>query len=635
MQYQFVNEVKEKMVNNFTKQVAPVIDIFPDFCGVKYRYLSIRNKMELLAELGYKRVYLVVSLQGMPMYSNPWLSMMKPNTQANNHALESLVNVGDPVFEHIYEAHRVNMEAFAVVKPYEGGGGFTVPHGRTATFEGRSLPCIGGERIGFETFLQDRNELRVKRKPIDRYEELVSQVITRIRLTFVLDRVEQRIDEQNDETFPQIDEHHVSADDFQIWISQDNGFYKPYEGELTVVEHTANENVYDANGYPIEGGKKRCKIIDLQSLYLDPDARYFAITMKNVENKGVMIPFSMIKAYGELGEVPLTVSPYVRTSAESEERTKQITESSGGYWFDATYPQRADQHPEAMERFARHGFEFEWYGAGFWGKGWMRSPLYGIARGKMTYLKGTHCEAYDEVRAYWLDQIQRLIAMGIDGIDLRLQNHSSMVSDYVNYGYNEPIVEAYMNKYGVNILEDEADPIKLMKIRGEFYLQFVESVATELKKANVTLQIHLRHSLERENIKLSSEFGEVGFWAMPKVLPDWERLIELADEVTIKDYNWGVYRPETASQIKDKAASLGKKLWVHCYIAQGGDLNTSFVDGVEQDDRVTGVLLYEVGHNPYQQNPWIGLIEVCSDGSAVFNDEIKQKIVSLFGTVTV
>ncbi|WP_135546506.1 hypothetical protein [Paenibacillus cymbidii] len=621
------------MERAFAKQVAPVIDIFPDLCGVAYRYGTIRRKMELLAGMGFRRVYLVVSLPGQPMYSNPWLSLMRPDTEAGNYALESIANIGDPVFEHIYEAHRAGMEAFAVVKPYEGGGGYTVPHGRTATFRGRTLPCIGGERAGFDSFLLDHGDMRVRRKKIARYDELVAQTITKLTLTFCLDRIEQRAHRDRTETFAALTDENAAErplERLQLWISADNGAYRPYEGAMTVSETLAICELSDANGYPLEGGPKRCRVVELSGLAIAPECPYIAVSIKAQSEQLTMLPFSMIRAFGELGEVPITVGPYVRMSAESAERTAQATEPhAGGAWFDATYPKRADQAPAALDSFMRCGFEFEWYGTGAWGQGWMACPLYGIARGKMEYMKGTHCEAYPEVRAYWLDEVRRLIAMGIDGVDLRLQNHSGMVSDYAAYGYNEPLVAAYRTEHGIDILREEADPIKLMQVRGRFYTQFVEEAANALHAAGKTLQVHLRHSLLTP--KLSAEFGEAGFWAMPKVLPDWERLLELADEVTVKDYNWAVYDPDTAGRIKDRAAALGKPLWVHAYVAQGGDWNESFVNGVARDDRVTGMLLYEVGHNPYAHNPWVGLIEVRADGSAIFNEEMKRKVDALIG----
>jgi len=87
---------------------------------------------------------------------------------------------------------------------------------------------------------------------------------------------------------------------------------------------------------------------------------------------------------------------------------------------------------DAAELLSNWGFEFEWYGAGNWGVGWKSNCAYGFARGQLPYMKGTLCEAYPEVTDYWLSQVERYVAMGFDGVDIRLQNHSGMVSDYSN-----------------------------------------------------------------------------------------------------------------------------------------------------------------------------------------------------------
>ncbi|MNI20738.1 hypothetical protein D3C73_742310 [compost metagenome] len=332
----------------------------------------------------------------------------------------------------------------------------------------------------------------------------------------------------------------------------------------------------------------------------------------------------------------MTCSPYVRNRAKIESASypgekvgTAETVAKNRVPFYATYPLNGDNSEEAFTHFTSNGFEFEWYGSGGWGHGWMRSPVYGIARGKMQYLKGTHCEAYPEVRAYWLEQVDKLLALGIDGIDLRLQNHSNMISDYIHYGYNEPIVAAYQQQYGVDIMLEAADPLSIMRIRGQFYQLFVDEAAKLIHERGKKLQIHFRDSFE--NPRLSSIYSELGFWAMPKIWPDWERLIELADEVTIKDYNWGSYDSTIAARIKDRAAALHKPLWVHCYIAQGDDLNAAFFDGVAQDDRVTGVLLYEMGHNPYANNVWDGLLEVRPHGEVLMNPVVLGKIQDLMG----
>jgi hypothetical protein len=620
------------MKKSFRQDVAPVIDIFPDLCGVAYNHRAIRRKMELLAAFDFRRVYLVVPPPGYPMFSNPWMDLIRLDNQAGNHAAESILDVGDPTFEHVYEAHRAGLQVFSVMKPYEGGGGYTVPHGRKSLLASRSVSCIGGERCGLDSFLRENPHMRVMRRPDPSYGALASQRITEIRMTFCLDRIEERVGTDRFRVFESKPDDSIAghpARDVRIWESGDNGSFRPYGGRMTVEEGLVHAVPQDANGAPLFDSPRRCREVKLSGLDIGPESGYLAVTIGTDPDHLVAIPYSMITVRGEAGGVPVTCTPYVRSRCRRADDPSREAEEDANNWFDATYPATCDQKAEMLSAFPRNGFEFEWYGSGAWGNGWTRCACVGIARGKMTHMKGTHCEAYPEVREYWLEQVRKMLAMGFDGVDIRLQNHSGMVSDYASYGYNPPLLEAYRREHGAVIPEGGVDPLAMMRIRGRFFLQFVRDAAEAVHREGRTLQLHLRNAFE--NPKLSSSFGELGFWAMPKVLPDWEAMVDLADEVTIKDYNFGSYHPELSTRIKDRVSQRGKPLWVHCYIAQGGDLNPGFFDGVSRDPRVSGVLLYEMGHNPYAANPWVGLIEVKPHGEAVYNKEIHGKLVDILG----
>ena len=79
-----------------------------------------------------------------------------------------------------------------------------------------------------------------------------------------------------------------------------------------------------------------------------------------------------------------------------------------------------------------------------------------------------------------------------------------------------------------------------------------------LHKNGRKLQVHPA-SRHREP-KLSSEFNELGFWAMPKIwLKDWKGVVDLADEVTIKDYYWGHYDPDHAAAHQDMLVPRAKQ----------------------------------------------------------------------------
>ena len=134
----------------------------------------------------------------------------------------------------------------------------------------------------------------------------------------------------------------------------------------------------------------------------------------------------------------------------------------------------------------------------------------------------------------------------------------------------------------------------------------------------------MRGSYERPT--LSGDFNQIGFWAMPKILPDWERMVDLCDEVTIKDLGFGVYRPENAAGIKARAAAEGKPVWVQCYLQQGGDLNRQFCAAADADPAVSGLALYELAQcSAGPQERFGGMVEgivgVNGDGTLDVNDE--------------
>jgi hypothetical protein len=108
---------------------------------------------------------------------------------------------------------------------------------------------------------------------------------------------------------------------------------------------------------------------------------------------------------------------------------------------------------------------------------------------------------------------------------------------------------------------------------------------------------------------------------MPKIwLEDWKGVVDLADEVTIKDYFWGDYNPDNALDIKEYARSHGKEVWIHNYIGQGDAIRSDFINAAAEDPTITGILLYEAFHSGNGSNePNQGLITV--DGDEVFYHE--------------
>lgn len=567
------------------KMVAPVVDIMPHLRGF-HDYTEVREEMTILKKLGFDRVYFVLCQPGFPTFSDPTISVMPTDKGTGNQTLESILALGDPNYAYLYEAKRLGMEAWAIIKPYESGTGFTIPHGANAPFSRKQIATIGGQHIQFDNLISRNPDLRVKRKPeSDGILNRLNEPVETLEVAFCLDSLKQKVSYDKYFEFNGLKDSDIQIPGIDLWYSETNGKYVKYNGNIKVESNFEYRQVKDANGFSLADEPKRFLILTIKNFRLPENYKYLAITLD--QNKNLYtIPYSMIKAYTRSGEIPITTGIHSRSPMSQEEERKSPEERTWGL------EKRPVKGKEAAKSFMDWGFEFGFQGTGHWGDGWVSSPIYGIAKGKREYMAGTPCEAYPEVREYWLEQVKRVVQLGFDGIDFRLQNHSGMVSDYVNYGYNEPIVKSYMEKYGVDILKTEADPLKIMEIRGEYFLSFLEKAAEIIHASDKKMQVHLRHA--HEELVLSDDFNELGFWAMPKIVLDWKKAIDLADEVTIKHYYHGDYRPGMADSIKSYASDGGKRVWVHNYFTQGDGIAYDFLNAIEKDKRIGGVLLYEV-----------------------------------------
>lgn len=593
------------------KPFAAVIDIFPQLCLSRHDQARVEKEVQLLADLGIRRLYFVACPPGYPAFSNPWLAMMPADNDCQNHALASVKLLASPNAAFCSAAKKHGLEAYAILKPYEGGGASTIPHGaRLAWPDGGREPCIGGDRILFDSFLARHPEKRIMRRPIPDYDAAIAQPIRRIELTFCLDEIPST---RRAPALPSAPPDYRCQDypvELALWSSDDNGAYTALPKTYIVTHRIERRTLHDTAGRPLFSEPKRCRIMEITGLDLPAATRYLAVTLNGDREHLQTLqttPATMFRIFGPDAPIPITLSVHARNGASP---TNRALPPHGRLWGMESRPLR-----NSME-FRDWGFEFEWYGADiFYGDGWHSDSVYGIARGKILAMKGTACEAYPEVRACWLEQVAALIDAGYDGVDIRLQNHSGMVADFADFGFNPPLIERYRQVHGADPRE-EFDPLKMMAIRGSFFQEFLRDAAALLHRRGRKLQVHLRHAHERPC--LLPDFNELGFWAMPKVwLEDWKGIIDLADAITIKDYFWGRYDPAIAGQIRQYAAAKGKPVWMHNYIAQGDGIQPDYINALAADPTVSGILLYEACHAGTSSNePNEGLIHMVGDTAA-------------------
>jgi hypothetical protein len=214
-----------------------------------------------------------------------------------------------------------------------------------------------------------------------------------------------------------------------------------------------------------------------------------------------------------------------------------------------------------------------------------------LARGRNQYLRGALHPIYPEVRAYWMDRVRAAIRAGVDGIDFRLCNHSSWTSDGEEYGFNEPVVRAYAQRYGVNILEADFDRAKWRALQGEFFTSFLREARQELKRKGRALQMHTTALISTDPFGGLNNLPRNFHW-------DWQRWIreDLLDSVLLK-YGW--FDRDFSAQVAAFARRHGKKVYQDCrmeYPTLTGQMDDQILSnmrwGLENDD-VDGTVLYE------------------------------------------
>jgi hypothetical protein len=103
---------------------------------------------------------------------------------------------------------------------------------------------------------------------------------------------------------------------------------------------------------------------------------------------------------------------------------------------------------------------------------------YILARDQKTPYRSIPCYAEKAVQDYRLAEIEELLARGVDGISFDLACHYSGAGGNApdSFGFNPPVVQAFQERYGIDILQDDFDADKLCALNGEIFTGFLRRV---------------------------------------------------------------------------------------------------------------------------------------------------------------
>lgn len=595
------------MSKEFGKEICAVFDVVYDLACGPHNLDTVDEKMRLTKEAGFKKIYLVAQQDNASAWQKDHPTVLPDGVP--HYEFESFLNLGDPWFQYIRMAKKHGLEVIIRFKPYESGGAFSMPSDRRPYFPYNTLEQLGGKGYGYPDFIHRHPEMRVRRLNYRKED----RPVTSVEFVFFGESVRIRSGDQGRMiTCPLPETLHEPFTGMELYYSVTNGKYTRLDVPCREFTEKRLIQKMDGSGNLLFNEPKLCRILQYENLRLPENAGYLAFRCASPE-KFFTLPYTMMKLYSKGEEIDSTTCLIPRHKPFLMDNLEYIGDGP----LD----------------FRKNGFEFESIESVFRGDG-MASPLEGIglARGKMEYMKGILCEGYPEVRQYWLRRIREFIDMGVDGISIRFRCHSGSVLDFASYGGNEVLLEQYRKRYGST---DRIDGEKMMRVRGEFFLEFYEAASKMLHAAGKTIECDAQADFC--NPHMDHDYNHVGFWTMPKIIPDYRKLTDLSDRMSLDDFNFGVYDPGCGAPLKEYAAASGKPFQVHCYLQQGNDLNPEFLAAVDADPRITGIEIYEMvcnrigGYQGYGKQELRGYFSVAADGSVEVNRATVDALEALTG----
>ena len=406
------------------------------------------------------------------------------DAQREQRVRETYESIGDFLPAFTRAAHDAGLEAFALFKPYEGAFAHVLPHGTEEARRHGKVPRLEGMMWRAMGAIRENPGLRIERDMRSVPPDLDRRTVRTIVL-----KGEERLKTVLD------------LSRLRLWVSPDNNGYRPYAGPITIAADSGAPNRIVLSG-------------------LELREKFFALTVEGDPT------FSFGNGIFALVEVRDAAGEMLPISFAVVERRNQRPIEEIVFSFN---------HPTDSVHSAD---EYVWLDSG--------KPL-GLALGYERYLDGTPCEAYDEVQAWWADEVRHYIAAGVDGIDFRIPNHTR-VFDWDAYCFSPPLIEAFKAKHGIDITRQPFNRADMRRLRGEYYTQFLRNARQLLRQAGKALHVHVS---PRETSPEWHTDTEVHF--------DWPRWIDegLVDEITVKMMTMrGMFAPRLAARAREAGLKL-------------------------------------------------------------------------------
>ena len=194
-----------------------------------------------------------------------------------------------------------------------------------------------------------------------------------------------------------------------------------------------------------------------------------------------------------------------------------------------------------------------------------------FARGRNPYLPASLCEAYSEVQSWWLGWVDECIRAGVDGLVVRISNHSCYTDHQEEYGFNEPVLAEYRRRYGADPDVDLYDPELFGALRGEFFDQFLWAAKRRLAAFGRRLEAYIEVESFRRDGPLARQVTRPG-----NIVFNWRDWLRsgLLDEAMLMAAVWTprqALEDPLGREIVWKAAAAGIPLYQRYFLSASRD----------------------------------------------------------------
>jgi hypothetical protein len=352
------------------------------------------------------------------------------------------------------------------------------------------------------------------------------------------------------------------AGGLEIWLSEDNWKYKCYDGPRHI----------------------SCKDNQIIVTDLAISSPFIALRINDPsDRKNIFNTFSeLITIFDASGHVlPFTYGIVPRTyRGFSKNHLECAVDAGGGFMEEGLLFDYQEGIPSAVwnaDQISHRYLDFAYNKEG----------VIGIALGQNNFVPGCLSPSEPEAVNYWLKIIDRALNCGVDGVDIRAQNHCNVLT-WPEYGFNTPAVEEYKKRYGIDPRLEKYDRCSWQQLQGEFYTRFLKAAKQKIHERGQKILLHIEDMME----------GTPDAPTPMNVYWDWQHWLDegIADEVIYKAITVDSYRSHMGRMLlticREKNIPVHYCPFIHSWLQQKPEVWKQALRDLQQSG-MNGLIVYE------------------------------------------